>query len=130
MKLTAYENLFLVNQGYDQVARSLKALAKYPALRPDEIAPVLAQLEPIWKRLFATALYTGMRKGELLGLRKEDVDLSARLITIRRSHTRDTTKAGHADAVPIAAELVPFVEAAIAASPSNLVFPRSDGRMM
>ena len=37
MKLTAYENLFLVNQGYDQVARSLKALAKYPALRPDEI---------------------------------------------------------------------------------------------
>ena len=38
MKLSAYEHLFLVNQGYDQVARSLKARAKYPALRPDEIA--------------------------------------------------------------------------------------------
>ena len=38
MKLTAYEHLFLMNQGFDQVARSLKALAKYPALRPDEIA--------------------------------------------------------------------------------------------
>ena len=38
MKLKAYEHLLLVNQGYDQVARSLKALAKYPALRPDEIA--------------------------------------------------------------------------------------------
>ena len=38
MKLSAYEHLFLVNQGYDQVQRSLKALAKYPALRPDEIA--------------------------------------------------------------------------------------------
>ena len=38
MKLKAYEHLFLLNQGYDQVARSLKALAKYPALRPDEIA--------------------------------------------------------------------------------------------
>lgn len=38
MKLKAYEYLFLVNQGYDQVARSLKALAKYSALRPDQIA--------------------------------------------------------------------------------------------
>lgn len=34
MKLRAYEHLFLVNQGYDQVARSLKALAKYFAGRP------------------------------------------------------------------------------------------------
>ena len=33
-----YEHLFLMNQGFDQVARSLKALAKYPALRTDEIA--------------------------------------------------------------------------------------------
>ena len=38
MKRKADEHLFLMNQGYDQVARSLKALAKYPALRPDEIA--------------------------------------------------------------------------------------------
>jgi len=38
MKLKAYEYLFEVNQGFDQVAHSLKALAKYPVLRPDEIA--------------------------------------------------------------------------------------------
>lgn len=37
MKKT-YEHLFLVNQGFDQVARSLKELAKFPVLRPDEIA--------------------------------------------------------------------------------------------
>jgi hypothetical protein len=48
----------------------------------------------------------------------------------RRSHDRDTTKGGHADAIPIAAELKPFLEAAISASPSELVFPRPDGRMM
>ena len=36
--LKAYERLFAMNQGYEQVARSLKALAKYPALRPAEIA--------------------------------------------------------------------------------------------
>ena len=74
--------------------------------------------------LFATALYTGMRKGELLGLRKEDVDLDARLITVRRSHDRDTTKGGHADAIPIADRAGAVPRAAIAASPSELVFPR------
>lgn len=34
----AYEHLFLMNQGFDQVARSLKELATYSAMRPDEIA--------------------------------------------------------------------------------------------
>ena len=35
---------------------------------------MLEKMPPQWTCLFATALYTGMRKGELLGLRKEDVD--------------------------------------------------------
>ena len=38
MPLRVYEHLFGLNDGFDQVARSLKSLAKYPALRPDEIA--------------------------------------------------------------------------------------------
>ena len=75
--------------------------------------PVLAEMPTKWKCLFATALYTGMRKGELLALRKADVDFSARLITVRRSHDRDTTKGNHQDAIPIAAELVPYLRAAI-----------------
>ena len=99
-------------------------------LRPEEIVPVLANVPDRWRCLFAAALYTGMRKGELLGLRKEDVDLEARLITIRRSHDRDTTKGGHADAVPIAAELAPYLEVAIAASRTELVFPGRDGGLL
>jgi integrase len=99
-------------------------------LRPEEAVAVLAEMPTKWKCLFATALYTGMRKGELLALRKADVDFSARLITVRRSHDRDTTKGNHQDAIPIAAELVPYLRAAIEASPSELVFPRPDGGMM
>ncbi len=99
-------------------------------LRPEEAVAVLAEMPPKWKCLFATALYTGMRKGELLALRKADVDFSARLITVRRSHDRDTTKGNHADAIPIAGELLPYLRAAIEASPSGLVFPRPDGGMM
>jgi integrase len=45
-------------------------------LRPDEAVAVLDKLPPKWKCLFATAIYSGMRKGELLALRKVDVDLT------------------------------------------------------
>src|SRR2546423_3358706 len=99
-------------------------------LRADEVPAVLAALLPRWRPLFATALYTGLRRGELLGLRKADVDLKNRLLTVGRSFDRDTTKGGHADVIPIAKELVPYLEVAIDASPSELVFPAQDGSMM
>jgi len=99
-------------------------------LKADEVARLLQALAPRWQPMFATAIYTGLRKSELIGLRKIDVDLDARLLTVSRSRDRDTTKGGHADTIPIAAELVPYLERAIAASPSELVFPRHDGSMM
>jgi len=68
-------------------------------------------------------------KGQLIGLRKADVDLPNRLLTVTRSYRRDTTKGGHADVIPIATELMPYLEDAIASSPSNLVFPAPDGSM-
>ncbi len=92
-------------------------------LRVEEVPRVLAQLHPRWRPLFATAIYTGLRKGELAALRREDVDLEARLLVVRRSWDRETTKGGHADAVPIAAALVPWLRDALQQSPSELVFP-------
>jgi integrase len=98
-------------------------------LRAEEVPLVLAALSDRWRSLFATALYTGLRKGELIGLRKADVDLANRLLTVTRSYRRDTTKGGHADVIPIATELVPYLENALASSPSDLVFPAPDGSM-
>jgi hypothetical protein len=37
MTLKVYEHVLAMNQGFDQVLRSLKALAKYPSLQPDEV---------------------------------------------------------------------------------------------
>jgi integrase len=105
-----------------------KRLPEY--LRPDEFLRVMAVLEPRRRPLFACAVYSGLRLGELAGLRKSDIDLSTRLIAVRRSHERDTTKGGHADAIPIAEELMPYLEQAIDASPSEYVFPRPDGTPM
>jgi integrase len=99
-------------------------------LRAEEVAPVLSALSDRWRALFTCAVFTGLRKGELAGLRKADVDLDARLLTVRRSWDRETTKGGHADVIPIAAELVPSLRAAIEASPSELVFPGLKGAMM
>src|SRR5450631_2977587 len=70
------------------------------------------------------------RKGELLGLRKSDVDLASRLIIVNRSYDRDTTKGGRAEAIPIALELMPYLRAAVKASPSDLLFPDPQGRML
>ncbi len=98
-------------------------------LRPEEAARLLRFLPPKWTCLFATGLYTGLRKGELFGLRKSDVDLDRGLLTVARSYDRDTTKGGHADVIPVARDLVPYLEAALEASPAELVFPTADGKM-
>jgi integrase len=98
-------------------------------LQPDEAELLLVHLDPHWRPLFAAALFTGMRKGELLGLRKRDVNLRDGTILVGRSYDHDTTKGGHADLIPIAQPLRPFLEAAIRESPSALVFPRPDGSM-
>jgi len=107
----------------------LRKIAKRKSdyLRADEVPKVLCALEPQWRPLFATAIYTGLRKGELFALQKVDVDLSTGLLTVMRSHDRDTTKSGRAEVIPIANQLVPFLQAAMAMSSSSLVFPGSNG---
>jgi len=99
-------------------------------LRVDEVRAVLRTAPSRWQPLIATAVYTGLRKGELLGLRKSDVDLANRLIIVSRSYERGSTKGGRAEAIPIAAELVPYLKVAMKASPSGLLFPDAEGKML
>ena len=91
---------------------------------------VLSVVAERWRPLFATAIYTGLRKGEPLGLLKSDMNLASRIVTVRHSYARETTKGGRAEAVPIASELVPYLGLAIERSPSELAFPKEDGSMM
>jgi integrase len=98
-------------------------------LRPDEVTRLMVALDPRWRPLFATAVLTGMRKGELLGLRKTDVNLPERTIMVARSYDHETTKGGHEDMLPVPELLVPWLDEALRRSPSALVFPRRDGSM-
>lgn len=82
-----------------------------------------------WRDLFATAIFTGLRKGELFGLRKADVDLRNRILTVTRSYDRATTKGRRAECIPIAAPLIPYLEHALDTAKGELLFPDDDGRM-
>jgi integrase len=54
----------------------------------DELPPLFAHVEAgVYRVLFETALKTGLRLGELLGLRWNDVDLTGALIHVRRTFT-------------------------------------------
>lgn len=105
-----------------EVRRGAKRV--YATLRAEEVSVFLAHVEESWRPLFAAALYTAMRKGELLGLQKADVDLAAKQLVVARSYDHDTTKGKHADVIPVAEPLVAYLQQAIeAAKGSDLVFP-------
>jgi len=100
------------------------------SLEAEEVPAVLAKLSIRWRAFFAVAIYAGLRKSELRALRKKDIDLKRRLLFVRRSGDRDTTKGKHAEAIPIHPELLPFLSHAVETSASELVFPAEDGQMV
>jgi integrase len=66
----------------------------------------IAEHCPDWFRpIIWTAYYTGMRRGELLGLIRKQVNLTNRIIYLKP----DETKEGHAKRIPIHKELVPVL---------------------
>jgi integrase len=84
-----------------------------------------------WYPIWATALLTGMRSGELHALCWSDVDLENRAITVSKSfNTRSksvkSTKAGYWRTVPISDELYALFSELKATSPGQpQVLPRS-----
>lgn len=78
--------------------------------------------------LYATAVYTGLRVGELLGLKWSEVEFDRQLITVLRSHDVETTKGGDIRHVPIVDPLLPLLkEWKLACGSPVWVFPTSRG---
>jgi integrase len=78
----------------------------------------IADACPEWYRRFMwTAFYTGMRRGELLGLTRKQVNLGTRIISLRP----EDTKEGKAKRVPIHRELRLVLEEAM-----SIPYLRSD----
>ena len=84
-------------------------------LKPDEIRRFLSAASPEYYPLFAAAVLTGCRQGELMGLRWSDVDLEQGVIYIRRTYHpqfgfgKPKTKMGER-AIVISPELVNILQ--------------------
>lgn len=90
-----------------------KSGKEYGHLSLDEAQELLYQAKTLgseWYSVWAVALYTGMRNGELLGLCWEQVNLKSKQIRVDRAWKRGVglkmqTKTGHNRIVPISDEL-------------------------
>ncbi len=59
--------------------------ARGTELSPMQIKRLLDECSPRWRAFFTVALDTGLRRGELIGLRWGDIDLLQRILYVRRS---------------------------------------------
>lgn len=101
--------------------------ASFDILEAHEVAPTLEHTPHYWRGCLATGILTALRKGELFGLEKRDVDLERRVLLVRRSHGRQTTKGGTHAAVPIHEDLIPYLEEWLD-TPGPMLFPDTSGK--
>lgn len=138
---------FAVTTGHIQVSpvrRFGRGGYLLPEVRPKRSPPLQSGAEalrlleviraraPEWHALFVFLLLTGARRGEAAGLRWDDVDLTRRLATIRRSYDAPP-KSGRERTVPLSAELVGVLTEHRMRSgrATQLVFPNPrDGQML
>lgn len=111
------------------IPKRIEIRREFCTLRAEEVPALLYHTPSEWRDLFATAIFTGLRKGELFGLRKADVDLERRVLTVARSYDHETTKGRRADCIPIADALVPFLAHALEVAAGVLLFPDANGVM-
>src|SRR4051794_21806821 len=61
---------------------------EFRILRPDEIDAILRAATPSYRAILATAIFTGLRQGELLGLTWSDINFEIGAIHVRRQLDR------------------------------------------
>lgn len=99
---------------------------------PKECAELLDALPARDRPLWATAMYGGLRRGELMALRIEDIDLERGVINVRRGwdtlEGEITTKSGRERVVPINKTLRGYLETQLQGLPwsEGLVFGVND----
>jgi len=80
----------------------------------DEAERLIAGATGEWRTMILVATRTGMRKGELLGLRWEDVDLSAGRINVRQNYVKGVfglPKSGKPREIPMGDDVIEVLRA-------------------
>jgi len=107
-------------------AKGVKSLKEPPGrlryLRPEEVKKLLDVCHGYLRSIVITALNTGMRKGEILALRWQDVDLENRKVTVRNA------KNNEARVIPINQTLYQELSNLSGQSDGEYVFTNGDDR--
>jgi integrase len=116
------------------VERPRIEIEEMQALTPPEIRHLLdAAAEPV-RTLLLCAMLTGMRRGELLGPRWEDIDFDGNRINVRRALWRGTLVTPKSRRSRRAIDMAPTLKAALARLPSRfkreMVFISREGNVM
>lgn len=101
----------------------------------EESAAIIHEAKEPWKTFFHIAAETGMRSGELAGLRVQDFDPVKRTLAVRQSVWRRNVQTPKSKSAyrrePVSVELAEAIEAHIdrmAPNPLNLLFASETGR--
>ncbi len=115
-----------VTQRQSDVVRRVKLLREPPGrvrwLSDSELTRLFAALPASIRPIVEATLLSGMRRGEVVALRKEAVDLKNRQLTLRETKNNKTRH------LPINDAFAEVLEAAIAASGTPFVFVGKHGR--
>lgn len=105
---------------FKRVPRLLKrnANARDTIISPEQFLTLMSHLPRHAKAILATAFYTGMRKGEILSLTWDKVDLKKRVILLDAEDTKD----GEPRRVPICDELAKILDSIPRPIHTNHVF--------
>jgi len=116
------------------VERPRVEIEEMEILAPPEIHRLLAAAEEPVRTLLLCAVLTGMRRGELLGLKWEDIDLEGNRIHVRRALWRGQFITPKSRRSRRAIDMAPTLKAALAKLPSRfkgeMVFTSPEGGIM
>ncbi len=84
---------------------------RHPAATKEQVFAMLARLSGLELVVTATAAFTGMRVGEIVALRPDDVDLKNAIIHVRSSENWDPKTASGERAIPVHPRLLAMLKA-------------------
>ncbi len=133
----ALEDGYLRNNPAHKFRKPKVSIERVDFLTPEEVHQFLNHVSPAMYPLFLTAVMTGMRRGEILGLQRGDIDWHGGQIHVRRALykrrfvTPKSRKGLRAiDMAPTVAHTLQGHLLQVADAPDALVFPARRGKPM
>jgi integrase len=136
----AIKNELIYKNAAEDVEMPKKPKTKKRALSEKEISYIYTADMDLKQRTFVlTLLYTGLRKGEILALCRNDIDLKERTIKVNKSviikvnqtEIKDTPKSDAGNRViPIVDALYPILSEYLGQQKSMIVFPSASGETL